>query len=122
MRQRIYFCFNVHRSETPHALGANRLVAALHEALETARVSLAKLPSHTTDARRSRVAGRLARPTIDSSERLGKHRWVRERTFACLNQMKRLVIRSERRVDIHEALLTLGCSLICFHFLEPTFR
>ena len=40
-----------------------------------------------------------------------------ERTFAWLNQMKRLVIRYERRTDIHDALLTLGCSLICLNFL-----
>jgi len=65
------------------------------------------------------IQSRIARPMIDSSERLGRHRWVVERTFAWLNQMKRLVIRYERRDDIHEALLRLGCSLICFHFLTP---
>ena len=43
-----------------------------------------------------------------------------ERTIAWLNQMKRLVIRYERRDDIHEAFLTLGCALICFRFLQPT--
>ena len=41
-----------------------------------------------------------------------------ERSFAWLNQMKRLAIRYERRADIHEALLTLGCSLICLNFLR----
>ena len=73
------------------------------------------------------IQSRIARPKIDSRERLGKHRRAGalragERTFARLNQMTRLVIRYERRADIHEALLTLGCSLICFNFLEPTFR
>ena len=67
------------------------------------------------------ITSRIARPKVDSSERLGQHRWVVERTFAWLNQMKRLVIRYERRADIHDAFLTLGCCLICFRFLEPTF-
>jgi hypothetical protein len=43
---------------------------------------------------------------------------VVERSFAWLNQMKRLAIRYERRADIHEALLTLGCSLICWRRLQ----
>lgn len=63
------------------------------------------------------ILSRIARPKVESSRRLGRHRWVVERTFAWLNQMKRLVIRYERRADIHDALLTLGCSLICFNFL-----
>jgi len=67
------------------------------------------------------ILSRIARPMIDSSEKLGRHRWVVERTYAWLNQMKRLVIRYERRADIHEAFLTLGCCMICFKFLEHTF-
>jgi transposase len=67
------------------------------------------------------ILSRIARPKIESSEKLGRHRWVVERTFAWLNQMKRLVIRYERRADIHEAFFTLGCCMICFKFLEPTF-
>ncbi|MBI1798213.1 MAG: IS5/IS1182 family transposase, partial [Candidatus Eisenbacteria bacterium] len=30
-----------------------------------------------------------------------------------LHQFKRLRVRYERRADIHEAFLTLGCILIC---------
>ena len=47
-----------------------------------------------------------------------RHRWVVERTLAWLNRMRRLTIRYERRADIHDAFLTLGCSLICFHHLR----
>jgi transposase len=36
---------------------------------------------------------RIARKGIDSSERLGRHRWVVERTLAWLNQYRRLTIR-----------------------------
>jgi hypothetical protein len=41
-----------------------------------------------------------------------------ERTIAWLNRMKRLVIRYERRADIHEAFRTPGCALICFRVLQ----
>ena len=44
---------------------------------------------------------------------LGKNRWVIERTFSWLNRYRRLKIRYERRSDIHEAFLYLGCALIC---------
>ena len=57
---------------------------------------------------------RIARKGIDSSETLGRHRWVVERTLAWLEQYRRLTIRYERRADIHDAFLTLGCALICF--------
>ena len=37
--------------------------------------------------------------------------------FAWLNQFRRLRIRYEKRADIHEAFLVLGCVLICWNFL-----
>jgi hypothetical protein len=32
--------------------------------------------------------------------------------------MKRLLVRYERRADIHEAFLAIGCSLICLKLLQ----
>ena len=61
---------------------------------------------------------RIAQWGIDSSERLGQHRWVVERTLAWLAKYRRLTIRYERRDDIHEAFLHLGCLLICFNYLK----
>jgi transposase len=69
--------------------------------------------------RRRRIKVRIARCGIDASQRLGRHRWVVERTLAWLNRYRRLTIRYERRADIHQAFLTLGCALICFNHL-PT--
>ena len=66
---------------------------------------------------RRHIKVRIARKGIDSKDRLGRHRWVVERTFAWLNQFRRLRIRDERRADIHHAFLTLGCALICFKAL-----
>jgi transposase len=57
---------------------------------------------------------RIARRGKDSSRRLGRHRWVIERTLAWLSSYRRLTIRYERRADLHEALLHLACALVCF--------
>ena len=64
---------------------------------------------------------RIARRGIESRERLGRHRWVVERTLAWLNRFRRLTIRYERRADIHHAFLHLGCALICFNYLAKGF-
>jgi transposase len=68
---------------------------------------------------RRRIGVRIARKGIESSQRLGRHRWVIERTLAWLHRYRRLTIRYERRGDIHQAFLTLGCALICFNHLSP---
>jgi transposase len=68
--------------------------------------------------RRRGIIPRIARGGIDSSERLGRHRWVVERTLAWLAKYRRLTIRYERRDDIHEAFLHLGCSLVCLNYLS----
>jgi hypothetical protein len=39
-------------------------------------------------------------------------------TFAWLNQFRRLRVRYEKRADIHEAFLSLGCALVCWNFLR----
>src|SRR5206468_8561317 len=49
---------------------------------------------------------------------LGRWRWVVERTFAWLNQFRRLRVRYEKRSEIHQAFLLLGCVLICWKFLK----
>ena len=59
------------------------------------------------------IQARIARRGVESSQRLGRHRWVVERTLAWLNRFRRLRVRYERRADIHQAFLTLGCALIC---------
>ena len=63
------------------------------------------------------ILARIARRGVHSSARLGRHRWVVERTFAHLNQMRRLAVRYEKRADIYHAFLTLGCALLAFNHL-----
>jgi transposase len=55
---------------------------------------------------------------IESSQKLGRHRWVVERTLAWLSKYQTFTIRYERRDDIHESFLHLGYSLICFNYFS----
>lgn len=68
--------------------------------------------------RRRGIIPRIARKGVESKERLGRHRWVVERTLSWLNRFRRLVVRYERRDDIHQAFLSLGCALICWRFVQ----
>ena len=68
--------------------------------------------------RKRGIIPRIARKGIESSQRLGRHRWVVERTLAWLNRFRRLTVRYERRDDIHQAFLSLSCALICHRFLQ----
>jgi IS5 family transposase len=61
------------------------------------------------------IRPRIARRGVETSERLGRHRWVVERTLAWLSRFRRLAFRYERRADLHEAFVILGCALICLN-------
>jgi transposase len=65
-----------------------------------------------------RIVPWLAKRNTEHGSGLGRWRCVVERTFAWLNQFRRLRVRYEKRADIHEALLSLGCALICWRFLR----
>jgi len=52
---------------------------------------------------------------------LGVFRWFIERTLAWVYQFHRLRTRYERRADIHEAFLSIGCIMICWHYLKSSF-
>lgn len=73
------------------------------------------------DSRRHRqeLRNRLIKPMIRArgtghGSGLGKKRWVIERTLSWLHQNRRLRVRYEKRADIHEAFLILGCIMICW--------
>lgn len=68
--------------------------------------------------RKRGIAARIARRGIESSERLGRHRWVVERTLSWINRYRRLKVRYERRADIHQAFLDIGCALICWRYVQ----
>jgi transposase len=59
-------------------------------------------------------------PSNRAESHLGRWRSVVERTFAWLNQFRRLRVRYDKRADIHEAFLSLGCALICWQSLRKS--
>jgi transposase len=63
----------------------------------------------------------IARRQTANGSGLGRVRWVVERTFAWLHHFKRLLVRYERRAEMHEAMLALGCCLVCFRRLQRSF-
>jgi transposase len=67
--------------------------------------------------RRRQIKARIPRRGVDSSERLGRHRWVVERTLAWFSRFRRLTVRYEGRADIHQAFLSLAASLICWSYV-----
>ncbi|MEU2800695.1 IS5 family transposase [Streptomyces sp. NPDC007117] len=61
------------------------------------------------------VISRKGSPNVKS---IGKLRYVVEQTFALLHQFKRLAVRWERRTELHDAFVSLACSLICYRRLK----
>ena len=59
-----------------------------------------------------------SKPGSPHGSGLGVFRWVVERTLAWLHRFRRLALRYERRADVHEAFLTLGCALITWRYLK----
>jgi transposase len=77
-------------------------------------------PSRRRALRQRGIKAEIARRNTEHGSGLGRYRWVVERTFAWLHQFKRLLIRYDRRADIHEAFLALGCCLVCYRRLRNT--
>nr|WP_198286055.1 IS5 family transposase [Saccharomonospora marina] len=64
--------------------------------------------------RRRGIIPRIARKGIDNSEKLGKHRWVIERSIAWLTGYRRLTLRYEHKPSHYLAFLTLAATLTCY--------
>ena len=61
--------------------------------------------------RRRGISPRIARRGVESSERLGRHRWRVERSLAWLVDFRYLQVRHGRRADYLHAFLHLACAL-----------
>lgn len=75
--------------------------------------------SYRRTLRKRGIRPQIARRGTPHGSGLGRYRWVVERSFAWLHGFKRLLVRYERRADMHEAFLALACCLICFRQLRP---
>jgi hypothetical protein len=64
--------------------------------------------------RRRGITARIARRGIESSTRLGRHRWRVERALSWLSCYRRLAIRWDRDSERWFAFVLLACALVCF--------
>ena len=64
--------------------------------------------------RSRRITPRIARRGVENSPRLGRHRWVVERSFAWLPGSRGLTLRYERSARLFTAFLTLAATLTCY--------
>ncbi len=71
--------------------------------------------------RKRGITPRIARRGVESSARLGGHRWVVERTLSWQQGFRRLRVRDEKRDDIYEALVHLANAMICWGRLNGHF-
>jgi transposase len=60
------------------------------------------------------IAVRIARKGTEVSGKLGRHRWVIERTLAWLIGYRRLTLRYERNASHFLAFLTLAATITCY--------
>jgi transposase len=72
--------------------------------------------------RQRRITPQIGKRCTGHGSHLGMTRWVVERTFAWLHQFRRLRVRYERRADMHEGFLRLGCTIICWRTLRNALR
>lgn len=63
------------------------------------------------------IIPRIARRGIESSQRLGRHRWVAERTVSWLAGCRRSHRRYERRADHFISFVAIAAALICYRRL-----
>jgi transposase len=75
--------------------------------------------SHANRAylRRRGITPRIARRGIESSTRLGRHRWKVERSLSWLSCFRRLQLRWDRDSGRWFAFVLLACAVVCFNRL-----
>ena len=75
--------------------------------------------AYHSDPHRMKLSGRgiataIARRGDPHGSGLGIFRYVVEQTIALFHQFGRLRTRFDRRDDVHQAFMSLGCSMICW--------
>jgi transposase len=74
-------------------------------------------PALRREVRRRGIGVRIARCGVETSKRLGRHRWVVESRPPWLMRYRRLVRRYDRRAEHFDAFTVLACALICYRRL-----
>jgi transposase len=64
------------------------------------------------------IATAIARRNTPHGSGLGIFRYVVEQTLALWHQFRRLRVRYDKRDDVHEAFMKIGCAMICWRRLH----
>jgi IS5 family transposase len=67
--------------------------------------------------RRRGIKPRIARRQVESSTRLGRHRWKVERSLSWLSCFRRLQVRWDRDSGRWFAFVLVACAVVCFNRL-----
>ncbi|MGW8358770.1 transposase, partial [Streptomyces wedmorensis] len=70
------------------------------------------------ELRKRRILPVISRRGAPNIKGMGKLRYVVEQGEGLLHQFKRLAVRWERRTELHDAFVSLACSLICWRRLN----
>lgn len=70
------------------------------------------------ELRKRRILPVISRKGAPNIQGMDKPRYVVEQAFALLHHFRRLAVRWERRTELHDAFVSLGCSLICWRRLK----
>ena len=63
------------------------------------------------------IRARIARRGVESSARLGRHRWRVERSLSWLSCFRRLQVRWDRDAGRWFAFVLVACAVVCFNRL-----
>jgi len=73
--------------------------------------------TNRTYLQRRGLKTRIARRGVESSTRLGRHRWRVERALSWLSCFRRLQVRWDRDAGRWFAFVLVACALVCFNRL-----
>jgi hypothetical protein len=73
--------------------------------------------ANRTYLRRRGIKARIARREVESSTRLGRHRWKVERSLSWLSCFRRLQVRWDRDAGRWFAFVLVACAVVCFNRL-----
>jgi len=76
--------------------------------------------AHRTELSCRAIPTLIARRNTPHGSGLGVFRWVVEQALALFHQFRRLRTRFDKRDDIHEAFMTIGCAMMCWRRLHSS--
>jgi transposase len=68
-----------------------------------------------------RIKPLIARRRTEHGSGLGRERWIVERTISHPHNKRRLLVRTDRSHETHEALLSVAVCMLCYRRVRSSF-